>query len=38
MGGNKGSAQMQWLQAFDNTLNYRNNRLVDVRRVSPACI
>lgn len=31
MGGNKGSAQEQWLKAFENTLGYRNNRLVDVR-------
>ena len=31
MGGNKGSAQEQWQKAFENTLNYRNNRLVDVR-------
>jgi hypothetical protein len=35
MGGNKGSAQEQWLKAFENTLSYRNNRLVDVRSNSP---
>jgi hypothetical protein len=30
IGGNKGTAQRQWHQAFENTLGYRNNRLVDV--------
>jgi hypothetical protein len=32
IGGNRGSAEHQWLQAFNNTLNYRNNRIIDVRQ------
>ena len=33
MGGNAGSPLDQWLQAFNNTLSLRNNRLVDVYNV-----
>jgi hypothetical protein len=29
-GGNKGTEREQWYQAFNNTLTYRNNGLVDV--------
>lgn len=30
MGGNSGTPLQQWLAAFNNTLNFMNNRLVDV--------
>eukprot|EP00043_Microstomoeca_roanoka_P030368 m.26129 g.26129 ORF g.26129 m.26129 type:complete len:578 (-) comp9979_c0_seq1:44-1777(-) len=30
LGGNKGTGEQQWFQALSNTLNYRNNRLVDI--------
>jgi len=30
MGGNNGSTMEQWISAFNNTLSYRNPRLVDV--------
>lgn len=30
LGGNSGSVESQWMQAFQNTLGYRNSRFVDV--------